>query len=212
MGADRPPSTYLVLGCANNHHPLWSEDPSEAVRCPTCSERDTRVVDSRDLDDSATIRRRRECNACSARFTTYERVESARLSVVKRDGERQEFDRQKLAAGLEKALWRRPVPGGTAEELADSIEGVLRSQGIAEVASARIGEMAMDRLRQLDQIALVRYMSVHQRLEGIDQLKREVDRVHAQRGRTAPGQTILDLDLPPVAVAPPPSRRRGGRA
>ncbi|MBA3959328.1 MAG: transcriptional repressor NrdR [Chloroflexi bacterium] len=184
------------------------------MRCPACSERDTRVVDSRDLDDSATIRRRRECNACSARFTTYERVESARLSVVKRAGERQEFDRQKLAAGLEKALWRRPVPAGTSEEVADGIEATLRGQGIGEVASARIGQMAMERLRQLDQIALVRYMSVHQRLEGIDQLKREVDRVHAQRGRAAPGQTTLSLDLPPVVVAPAAAatRRRGGRS
>ena len=183
------------------------------MRCPACSERDTRVVDSRDLDDSATIRRRRECNVCNARFTTYERVESARLSVVKRDGERQEFDRQKLTAGLDKALWRRPVPAGTAEDLAESIEATLRGQGIGEVASARIGEMAMERLRQLDQIALVRYMSVHQRLEGIDQLKREVDRVHAQRGRAAPGQTTLSLDLPPDAVAPATaSRRRGGRS
>lgn len=181
------------------------------MRCPACSERDTRVVDSRDLDDSATIRRRRECMTCNARFTTYERVESARLSVVKRDGERQEFDGQKLAAGLDKALWRRPVPAGTAEEVAGSIEAALRAQGIGEVASARIGEMAMERLRQLDQIALVRYMSVHQRLEGIDQLKREVDRVYAQRGRAAPGQTILDLDLPPAPepVTTAGSRRRG---
>ena len=184
------------------------------MRCPACSERDTRVVDSRDLDDSATIRRRRECNVCNARFTTYERVESARLSVVKRDGERQEFDRHKLASGLDKALWRRPVPSGTATEVADTIEATLRGQGIGEVGSARIGEMAMERLRQLDQIALVRYMSVHQRLEGIDQLKREVDRVYAQRGRAAPGQTILDLDLPPAPepVTTAGSRRRGGRA
>ena len=78
------------------------------MRCPQCGERDTRVVDSRDLDDSATIRRRRECNACATRFTTYERIEAARLVIVKRDGTRQEFDRDKLAAGLRKALTRRP--------------------------------------------------------------------------------------------------------
>ena len=81
------------------------------MRCPQCGERDTRVVDSRDLDDSATIRRRRECNACAMRFTTYERVEAARLVVVKRDGTRQEFDRDRLATGLRKALTRRPVAG-----------------------------------------------------------------------------------------------------
>src|SRR4051795_8301108 len=83
------------------------EDPTQPVRCPNCGERDTRVVDSRDLDDSATIRRRRECAACSTRFTTYERTEAARLLVVKRDGTRQEFDRDKLANGLRKALTRR---------------------------------------------------------------------------------------------------------
>ena len=79
------------------------------MRCPQCGDRETRVVDSRDLDDAATIRRRRECAACSMRFTTYERMEAARLIVVKRDGNRQEFDRDKLASGLRKALTRRPV-------------------------------------------------------------------------------------------------------
>lgn len=182
------------------------------MRCPTCGDRDTRVVDSRDLEDSATIRRRRECNVCASRFTTYERIESARLSVVKRNGDREDFDRQKLASGLEKALWRRPVPAGAAEDAADTIEATLRSKGIGEVPSAHIGEMAMERLRGLDQIAYVRYMSVHQRLEGIDQLKREVDRVYAQRGRPAPGQTVLALDLPTPASGPPSTghRRRGG--
>ena len=84
------------------------------MRCPVCGERDTRVVDSRDLDDAATIRRRRECSACTTRFTTYERVEAARLLIVKRDGTRQEFDREKLANGLRKALTRRPVSDGAA--------------------------------------------------------------------------------------------------
>ena len=96
------------------------------MRCPQCGERETRVVDSRDLDDAATIRRRRECAACATRFTTYERVEAARLVVVKRDGTRQEFDRDKLASGLRKALTRRPVPDGAAEQAADEIEAELR--------------------------------------------------------------------------------------
>ena len=99
------------------------------MRCPQCGERETRVVDSRDLDDSATIRRRRECAACTMRFTTYERVEAARLVVVKRDGVRQEFDRDKLASGLRKALTRRPVPAGAAETAADAIEAELRALG-----------------------------------------------------------------------------------
>ena len=105
------------------------------MRCPQCSTRDTRVVDSRDLEETATIRRRRECPACSARFTTYERVESARLVVVKRDGARQEFDRDKLAQGLAKALTRRPVAEDAAERAADGIEGELRSSGLSEIPS-----------------------------------------------------------------------------
>ena len=91
------------------------------MRCPQCGTRDTRVVDSRDLDESATIRRRRECPACGSRFTTYERVEAARLVVAKRDGTRQEFDRDKLASGLAKALTRRPVADDAAERAADAI-------------------------------------------------------------------------------------------
>jgi transcriptional repressor NrdR len=145
------------------------------MRCPVCGERDTRVVDSRDLDDSATIRRRRECAACSARFTTYERVEAARLLVVKRDGVRQEFDRDKLANGLRKALTRRPVRDGAAEQAADEIEAVLRSEGMTEVPSSRVGQLAMAKLHELDQIAYIRFASVYQSFEGIEDLKREVD-------------------------------------
>ncbi len=171
---------------------MWSTEGPE-LRCPSCSERDTRVVDSRDLDDSATIRRRRECNACATRFTTYERVESARLNVVKRNGERQEFDNAKLADGLEKALWRRPVPADAAGQAADEIEAELRAQGINEVPSSRIGEMAMERLRHLDQIAYVRFASVYQSFDDIEQLKREVDELFAARADQAPGQTSLEL-------------------
>jgi transcriptional repressor NrdR len=147
------------------------------MRCPQCSTRDTRVVDSRDLDESATIRRRRECPACSARFTTYERVEAARLVVVKRDGTRQEFDRDKLASGLAKALTRRPVPDDSAERAADSIEGELRSSGLSEIPSSRVGAMAMDRLRALDHIAYIRFASVYQSFEDLADLKREVDQL-----------------------------------
>jgi len=151
------------------------------MRCPVCGERDTRVVDSRDLDDSATIRRRRECNACAARFTTYERVEAARLLIVKRDGTRQEFDRDKLANGLRKALTRRPVPDGAAEAAADQIEAELRSEGITEVPSSKVGQLAMAKLRILDQIAYVRFASVYQSFEDLEDLKREVDSLWDQK-------------------------------
>jgi len=150
------------------------------MRCPACGQGDTRVVDSRDLDESATIRRRRECGACGTRFTTYERIESARLVVVKRDGTRQEFDRDKLANGLRKALTRRPVPDGAAEQAADEIEALLRSEGMTEVPSSRIGQLAMGRLRELDQIAYIRFASVYQSFEDLEDLKREVDTLYEQ--------------------------------
>ena len=155
------------------------------MRCPSCGERDTRVVDSRDLDDSATIRRRRECAACSTRFTTYERVEAARLLVVKRDGVRQEFDRDKLANGLRKALTRRPVRDGAADQAADEIEAILRSEGMTEVPSSRVGQLAMAKLHELDQIAYIRFASVYQSFEGIEDLKREVDALFGQADRPA---------------------------
>jgi len=150
------------------------------MRCPQCGTRDSRVVDSRDLDEAATVRRRRECPACSARFTTYERVEAARLVVVKRDGTRQEFDRDKLAQGLAKALTRRPVPDDAAERAADEIEGALRSSGLSEIPSSRVGAMAMDKLRALDHIAYIRFASVYQSFEDLEDLKREVDELFAE--------------------------------
>ncbi len=158
------------------------------MRCPQCGTRDTRVVDSRDLDESATIRRRRECAACGTRFTTYERVESARLVVVKRDGTRQEFDRDKLAAGLAKALTRRPVADDAAERAADAIESELRASGSSEVPSSRIGAMAMDRLRAIDHIAYIRFASVYQSFEDLEDLKREVDSLFNERGTPGRGQ------------------------
>jgi len=150
------------------------------MRCPQCGERETRVVDSRDLEDAATIRRRRECGACSLRFTTYERVEAARLVVVKRDGTRQEFDRERLASGLRKALTRRPVSATAAETAADEIEALLRAEGMTEVPSSRIGQLAMAKLRELDQIAYIRFASVYQSFDDLEDLKREVDTLYAQ--------------------------------
>ena len=187
------------------------------MRCPNCGTLDGRVVDSRDLDDSTTVRRRRECSTCHARFTTYERVESPRLVVLKRDGSREEFDRDKLAGGLAKALHRRPVGIEAAEEAADAIEVALRAQGLSEVPSSRIGQMAMDQLRDVDHIGFIRFMSVYQSFDDLEQLKREVDLLYAERSDRTPGQTTLRLVdeqavLPVVTrdggrVAAPPRRR-----
>ena len=150
------------------------------MRCPSCGERDTRVVDSRDIDDAA-IRRRRECNLCATRFTTYERIESARLTVVKSDGRREEFDRDKLATGFSRALTRRPVEAGAAAKAAEEIEAALRARGQSEIPSRLIGEMAMDKLREIDQIAYIRFASVYQSFEDLDQLQREVNTLIAER-------------------------------
>jgi transcriptional repressor NrdR len=173
------------------------------VRCPNCGKQDGRVIDSRDLDDSTTVRRRRECASCRSRYTTYERVESARLVVLKSNDTREEFDRDKLADGLGKALTRRPVGAGTADEAADSIEAELRGRGLNEIASSAIGQMAMDRLRTLDHIAYIRFVSVYQSFDDLEQLKHEVDALYAERTERAPGQTTLRLvpddgDLTPV--------------
>jgi transcriptional repressor NrdR len=150
------------------------------MRCPRCGQSETRVVDSRDLDE-ASIRRRRECETCGARFTTYERIEAPRLVVIKRNESREEFDREKLASGLRKALTRRPVPDEAVEQAADQIELQLRASGATEVDSSEIGRLSMEKLRALDQIAYIRFASVYQSFEDLETLKREVDNLYAQR-------------------------------
>ena len=154
------------------------------MRCPRCDETGTRVIDSRDLEGGSTIRRRRECEACAYRFTTYERPEGARLTVLKRDGSRQEFDRNKLQAGLLKALEKRPVTLERVEQAVDEIEGSIRSRGEAEISSKEIGRLATEALRDIDQLAYIRFASVYHSYEDIDTLKREVDRLMGQRQGT----------------------------
>ncbi len=151
------------------------------MRCPRCNETGTRVIDSRDLEAGSTIRRRRECEACAYRFTTYERPEGARLTVVKRDGGRQDFDRDKLRAGLLKALEKRPVTLDRIDQAVDDIESGLRARGEAEVTAKEIGSLATEALRDLDQLAYIRFASVYHSYEDISTLKREVDRLIKQR-------------------------------
>jgi transcriptional repressor NrdR len=154
------------------------------MRCPRCNETGTRVIDSRDLEAGSTIRRRRECETCAYRFTTYERPEGARLTVLKRDGSRQEFDRNKLQAGLLKALEKRPVTLERVEQAVDDIEGTVRARGEAEISSKEIGRLATEALRDIDQLAYIRFASVYHSYEDIDTLKREVDRLMRQRQGT----------------------------
>src|SRR3990172_6057651 len=124
------------------------------MRCPYCASPDTKVTDSRDSEEG--IRRRRECLHCEQRFSTIERLASGSLLVAKKDGRREEFSREKLLSGLRTACEKRPLPAGAIEAVADAVEAELRRSGAPEVPSSQIGELAMDHLRALDQIAYIR--------------------------------------------------------
>ena len=147
------------------------------MRCPSCAETDTRVIDSRDLESGSTIRRRRECAVCGHRFTTYERPEGARLTVVKRDGTREDFDRSKVQRGFMRALEKRPVTLQRVEQAVDEIEAELRARSGHEATSREIGRLATEKLREIDQLAYIRFASVYHSYEDIETLKREVDRL-----------------------------------
>lgn len=140
------------------------------LRCPKCSYSQSKVVDSRHADDLAAIRRRRECEQCGARFTTFERIELAPLIVVKKDGTRQAFNRDKVLGGLVRASEKRPVAFDELEKITNEIEFQLRESGKNEVSSVDIGELVMDELMQLDQVSYVRFASVYKEFKDVDQL------------------------------------------
>ena len=143
------------------------------MRCPFCSSDDDRVVDSRVADDGGAIRRRRECLACSQRFTTFERVEEVPVIVVKRSGSREPFDRRKLIEGLRAACKNRPVTEESLEELSDAVEESLRLHP-DDVSSEEIGRAVLERLRELDEVGYVRFASVYKGFEGLGDFEREV--------------------------------------
>ena len=145
------------------------------MRCPFCRKRGNRVVDSRLSADGAIIRRRRMCNACKKRFTTYERVEESAPMVVKKDGRREPFDRAKIIAGLKRACEKRPVPMETIEQIANRIETTLSEQGDREVASNAIGSAVMNELHKMDQVAYVRFASVYRSFKDIDEFMHELE-------------------------------------
>lgn len=145
------------------------------MRCSNCSNKNTKVLDSRPIEEGAAIRRRRECEKCGFRFTTFERIEEVPLIVVKKDGMRQEFSREKLTRGLIRACEKRPVTVDTIESIALDVEKKLRNEGNAEVSSTIIGEMVMERLAQVDEVSYVRFASVYRQFKDIsvflDELK-----------------------------------------
>jgi transcriptional repressor NrdR len=157
------------------------------MRCPFCAIDNTRVLDSRDSGEGSLIRRRRECEACKRRFTTYERVEELNPLVIKKDGRREAFDRDKLMAGLTKACEKRPVSAEVLERLILDIEQRLQELGEKEVPSKSIGELVMERLPALDEVAYVRFASVYRSFRDISEFMNELKEiVEAQTKRTQP--------------------------
>ncbi|MEN8701259.1 transcriptional regulator NrdR [Bacillus infantis] len=138
------------------------------MKCPSCQNNNTRVLDSRPVDDGRSIRRRRECEKCSYRFTTFEKVEEIPLIVVKKEGTREEFSRDKILRGLIRACEKRPVALRELEEVTSEVEKELRSQGVSEIKSEFIGEMVMDRLAKIDEVAYVRFASVYRQFKDIN--------------------------------------------
>ncbi|TMW71685.1 transcriptional regulator NrdR [Alteribacter natronophilus] len=138
------------------------------MKCPSCQNNGTRVLDSRPSDEGRSIRRRRECDGCGYRFTTFERVEKTPLIVVKKDGNREEFSREKMLRGLIRACEKRPVPLEKLEAVTDEVERELRNRGGAEVDSHEIGEQVMERLALIDDVAYVRFASVYRQFKDIN--------------------------------------------
>ena len=147
------------------------------MKCPYCAQLESKVVDSRPADEGASIRRRRECLSCHKRFTTYETMESLPLIVIKKDGSRQSFDRNKVMSGLIRACEKRPVAYQALEGMVSEIEQVLQNQMEREIRSAEIGELVMERLKRLDEVAYVRFASVYRQFKDINTFMTELNKL-----------------------------------
>ena len=173
------------------------------MNCPYCGYHDSKVIDSRDVNDG--IRRRRQCLQCNSRFTTYEKLQPASLFVIKKDQRREEFSQEKLLTGIRKACEKRPLPSGTVDKLADDIESELYQIGKTEIPSAVIGDMVMARLKNLDHIAYLRFASVYREFADITTLKEEIDTLASAAVHLADQLPLL----PPEAMTvKSPWRRR----
>jgi transcriptional repressor NrdR len=174
------------------------------MHCPFCQHEDTRVIDSRESDDGATIRRRRECAKCGERFNTFETAEIKLPSVVKGDGRREAFDEAKLRTGFLRALQKRPVGSEEVDVCVRRVVDELRRSGEREVASLRIGELVMRELKQLDHVAYVRFASVYRSFEDVQAFREEIERLE----RDLPAIGGLQLPLLGEGGAPAPGRKR----
>jgi transcriptional repressor NrdR len=145
------------------------------MKCPYCDHQESKVIDSRESKKGLSIRRRRECLSCRRRFTTYEKIEEIPYMVVKKDGSRQPFDSQKLLRGLLKACEKRPIPVKKLEEIVEEVEAKLSERADKEIRSSEIGQHVMDRLRDLDKVAYVRFASVYREFRDVSEFKRELE-------------------------------------
>ena len=151
------------------------------MKCPYCGHPESKVIDSRPADENASIRRRRECLSCARRFTTYETVESLPIVVIKKDGSRQSFDRQKVLRGMIRACEKRPVALAELERIADEIEQELQNSMEREIRTEVIGEKVMECLRKVDQVAYVRFASVYRQFKDIDTFMAELNKLLAEK-------------------------------
>jgi transcriptional repressor NrdR len=147
------------------------------MRCPFCGDEDTKVIDSRPTDEGQAIRRRRECESCAKRFTTYEKVEEITLMVVKKDGSREVFDRNKIMNGIIRACEKRPVPMADIEKIVYEIERALNNMMEKEMESSLIGEYVMEHLKGLDDVAYVRFASVYRQFTDAESFREEIDKI-----------------------------------
>lgn len=143
------------------------------MNCPHCGHTESKVIDSRDVNDG--VRRRRQCLSCDSRFTTYERIQPVGLFVVKKDRRREEFNKEKLLSGIRKACEKRPLAAADVDKLADDIEAELYVMGRSEVSASSLGDMTMDKLKTLDNIAYIRFASVYRNFQDVTEFKQEVD-------------------------------------
>lgn len=149
------------------------------MKCPYCSEENTRVIDSRPAEDNSSIRRRRQCDHCKRRFTTYEKIETIPLVVIKKDENREPYDRSKIEAGVFRSCHKRPISVEQINTLVDEVENIIFNLEMKEVASSKIGEIVMDKLKSLDAVAYVRFASVYREFKDVntfmDELKKILD-------------------------------------
>ncbi|NND59969.1 MAG: transcriptional regulator NrdR [Gammaproteobacteria bacterium] len=178
------------------------------MHCPFCASTDTRVIDSRLSSEGRQVRRRRECTRCAERFTTFETAELVLPYVVKADGRREPFDETKMRSGMERALERRPVGAEEVEAAVMRIEHRLRTTGEREIPARLLGDLVMEELQDMDQVAYVRFASVYRRFQDVEAFREEIDRLQATR---APKRSRRQMSLLPVDEIPKIKKKKRRR-